>query len=197
MLCISVIVKSNKGASMLEVQPQDLNVFNKITNQQEQLLHFPEYNNIAYAPNSGSFWRLSPKGTYMTFPNIDNMIFVRMQDGKATHKKVHILAWEITNKRKLPEGYIVYAKDMNQENLKANNLGVIPRVEYKLLRDAIANVKGALKFSVQSSGKFYVKYREDNRIKTKKFSCEETAKEFKQEILRSNTMLLAKYHVST
>ena len=133
----------------------------------------------------------------MTFPNFSNLIFVRKQNGKATHKNTLVLAWEITNKRTLPEGYIVYAKDMNQENLKANNLGIITRVEYKLLRDAIANVKGALKFSVQSSGKFYVKYREDNRIKTKRFSCEETAKEFKQEILRANTMLLAKYHVST
>ena len=172
-------------------------VYNKITQQEEQLLHYDIYSNIAYSPSSGSFWRLSNKGIYMTFPDDCNMVFVKMNTGKPTNKKVHILAWEITNKKQLPEGYIVYAKDMNQENLCANNLGIILRAEYKLLRDAIANVKGALKFSVQSSGKFYVRYREDNRINTKKFSCEETAKEFKQQVLTQNTMLLAKYHVST
>lgn len=176
-------------------------VDNKISKQQEKVFIWGIYPDTAYSPTSGRFYRFNPDGTVkrMIFPYDNGMIALKhwkQGEYKLTHKNSAILAWEIMNCKLLPKGHIIYYKDLQHDNLCANNLGLISRGEYMRLRDCIANISGTLTIKTNGMYKYQVRYREDNKIKVKTFCDEEIAKNFKNIILQDSITLLGKYHVS-
>lgn len=175
--------------------------YNNITQKEEKIFIWGIYPDTGYAPTSGRFYRINQDGTVkrVIFPYDTGMFAVKhWKDGeyKLTHKSPPILAWEIINAKLLPKDSLVYFKDLQSDNLCADNLGVILRSEYMRLRDCLANISGTLKITTNGTYKFVVRYRENNKVKTKVFSDEVIAKQFKDIILQDSIMLLGRYHVS-
>lgn len=167
--------------------------------QEENAILSSLYPDTLYAPKSGTFWRITSRNNrepYQIFPKEDFKIFTMTDRGERTNKNPNYLAWEIMHDKKVPEGYIVYAKDSDVWNTVSDNIGVIEREEYKDVRDALANMKGALRFTVVKSGKFAVYFRYRGFKKKKVFADEFEAQLFKKGVMEESVRLLAKYCLS-
>ncbi len=162
------------------------------------LLHNPEYPQISYCKIEGIVYRINPDGSIKRrmFPDDVNMIAIYVKSsGKFTRRKQNFLAWEILNNKPVPEGLIIYPKDMDYSNIKGNNLGICSKEEYSTLKDALNNIQYVLK--IICTELFYkVRYKVKGRTCFKKFHYEGTAKKFEKDIRLASTRLLNKYFVN-
>lgn len=165
------------------------------------LISNPNYLHTHYDPLTGLFYRTEPDGTGLrqVFPADQRRISARLAStGKYTFKGLGSLAWEFIHGSCIPEGYLVYYKNLDKDDVSASNLGIISKEDNKRVNDAIANLEGSLKI-VPDEREVYtykVKYKEDGKFKIKAFQDCIAAKAFHKEIMNRSVRLLGKYAVS-
>lgn len=101
------------------------------------------YPGVAYDPFTGFFYRLCKNKQIIRrlIPDENNSItYSCALTNKIVKKKASTLAWEIFNNTRLQKNLCVFARDMQESNLELVNIGVIPKEEYKKLRDSFWNL---------------------------------------------------------
>jgi len=165
------------------------------------LVYNSSYPNVAYEVNTGSFYRIKPDGSLIRELQVNEtgMLNVLLEStGKSTNRKAALLAHEFLTNETVPEDYVVYHKDMNTDNLKASNLGVIHKDDNRNLKDALANLDGVLKLF--PDGKeiycYKVRYRNEGKTKWIRFNDVVSAKRFKRNLMIFSTKLIARYTIT-
>lgn len=159
------------------------------------------YHNTYYEPTTGSFYRKENEAVpnyYKVFPDELKRIQVAFTaNRKYTYKGAANLAWEFIN-GPIPEGYVLYFKNMDKEDLRANNLGIVTKDEYKKIKDALYNLQGSLKI-IPDKKEVYtykVKYKENGYNKIRSFQDCIAAKKFHKEVMLKSVRELGKYAIT-
>lgn len=165
------------------------------------LLYSKNYPAIAYEAADGYICRTNHDGSFLRklIPNENLMISIFVAElGKFTNRKQANIAWEILNKKSIPEGFVVYFKDMQPDNIKAHNLGLITKKDNVKIRDALQNLQSVLKITTDSkkAGCYKVRYKLHGRTLFAKFEDDIAAKQFKRKIQLESTKVLSQYFVT-
>ena len=167
-----------------------------------KVLHNQNYPNIAYDVQHGIFYRLKQATQQIVralAPDEQGMLSV--VDGltkKHTFKKAAILAWEFIHSSKLPDGHVVYFKNLNTSDYNGYNIAAIPRQQFALLRDAIDNITGVLKLVPHATEvySYKVRYKHKGQVLHKQFHDVVDAQKFMRSVLIKSTKIMSKYLVS-
>ncbi len=156
---------------------------------------------VAYDPMQGFFWRLSSEGEPERKLELDadNMlIYFCPVLKKSIKKKGLILAWNILHGA-VPKDSVVYAKDCNPRNLKSFNIGCTSKESYKIIKDSLENLNGAVRLVPHPNDSFayYLRYRKDGKVQQQKYHDIVTALKAKAKILQNSTKLAGKYLISS
>lgn len=166
---------------------------------QSDLVFYDNYPSIAYAPKDGYICRVNKDKEFIRklIPDENGMlnIFVLDKDGFTNRKAIN-LAYEIFNNKPIPEGYLVYHKDADENNLRANNLGLISKEEYTRYKDAIENIINEKLRLTFGAGKYKVRYKHLGRTKVKKFDDATSANAFKKQVYLESIKLISKFFVN-
>lgn len=132
------------------------------------------------------------------FPNEDGfMIYLCSITKKQVKKKSSTFLYEFFNE-KLKEDQIVVFKDLNSTNYVPENIFVMQKSDYKILRDSIDNLEGAVKIKPHKTDAFsFIVYYKMNQ-KTHKKTCHDivTAQRIKKIILYKSSKFLNKHIVT-
>ena len=165
------------------------------------LITNPKYLDTLYEPETGLFWRNDISSSILPKPLQlhDRRVSVCLSStGKYTWKGAGNLAWEFITSEPVPEGFLIYYKNLDKEDFRSENLGVIHKEELKSLRDAMLNVQGHLKI-IPDKKEVYtykVRYKESGIIKLKCFQDCIAAKDFYTEVKNRSVRVLGKYAVT-
>jgi hypothetical protein len=123
-----------------------------IKHEGEVLLVSELYPTTALNPLTGAFYRLVNGEVLRQVLNdscgfIDVMYF-NGEKLKKTKRRPLKLAWEISNNKRLPTNYMVYAKNLDHTDYSANNLGIMHEKDYRTFSDCVKNLNGALAIKV-------------------------------------------------
>ena len=161
---------------------------------------------IAYDYQNGKLFRLkidkSNGNTQIDrqlLPNEDGIVQYRcciLQ--KTVKKRVITLIWEIIHDKTLENG-IVYLKDNQNDNLKANNIGFVSEPEYAMIKDAVWNTNGGIKIERHHSEAFsyIVKFKKNGREATRLCHDIVFAMKMKRKLLHRSMKVLSKYIITT
>ena len=159
---------------------------------------------LGYDYKFGVFWRLkeSPTGlvpSHLLFPNAEGLLQYFCVADKKNKKHVPLrAAYEIFNETRLTVQQVVYPKDLDDGNWKADNLGMITREEYAKLRDALYNITNDV--SVHPHPKhtytYIVGWKEKGRIRTKTVHDVTKVQQIRRIIRMKSSKTLSKYVVS-
>ena len=166
-----------------------------------KVLYNQHYPNIAYDVQHGVFYRLKLSTQALVralSPDEQGMLSVL--DGltkKPTFKKAAILAWEFIHSSKLPEGYVVYFKNLNTSDYNGYNIAALPRAQYSMLRDAIDNIAGILKLVPHATEvySYKVRYKHKGQVHHKQFHDVVDAQKFMRSVLIKSTKVMSKHLV--
>lgn len=166
-----------------------------------KILYSQHYPNVAYDVQHGVFYRLKPATQAIVralAPDEQGMLSV--VDGltkKHTFKKAVILAWEFIHSSKLPDGYVVYFKNLNTADYNGYNIAAIPRAQFALLRDAIDNISGVLKLVPHATEvySYKVRYKHKGQVLHKQFHDVVDAQKFMRSVLIKSTKIMSRHLV--
>lgn len=167
---------------------------------QEQILTHPDYPDIAYSASEGKFYRLKNKQLLRElFPSESGQYWVVTSSGKKTNRKAEILAMEFITKQEVKPDESVLFKNFDKSDLRAFNLLLLPKEEYKSIKDAIDNLEGAVKTKPDKNNPYGIVllYKKDGRLVQRLFNDVVTAKKQKRQVLLEATKLLSKYILTT
>ena len=107
------------------------------------------------------------------------------------------MAWEIMN-GKIAKGFVVYAKNLNNRDIKGINIGIVDRETYRSINDALKNTNGAIKATPHKTDAFsyVVRYRENGKNKSIITHDIIGAMKIKRKILLKSLKILEKYIIS-
>ncbi len=163
------------------------------------LVFYDNYPSIAYAPKDGYICRVNKDKEYIRklIPDENGMlnIFVLERDAFTNRKAIN-LAYEIFYNKSIPDEYLVYPKDADENNIKANNLGLMSKQEYVKYKDAIDNVLNEKLKLTFSAGKYKVRYKHLGRTKVKKFDEAASATAFKKQVYLESIKMISKFFVN-
>jgi hypothetical protein len=163
------------------------------------LVFYDNYPSIAYAPKEGVICRVNKDKEFIRklIPDENGMLNIFALERDAfTNRKAINLAYEIFNKKAVPEGYLVYPKDADENNIKANNLGLMSKQEYVKYKDAIDNVLNEKLKLTFGAGKHKVRYKHLGRTKVKKFDDATSANTFKKQVYLESIKMISKFFVN-
>lgn len=167
--------------------------------QNSDLNFYDNYPSIAYAPREGYICRINKDKEFLRrlIPDDNGMLNIFVLDKDSfTNRKAINLAFELFNNRPIPEGYLVYPKDTDDTNLKANNLGLISREDYVKYKDAIDNVVNEKLKLTFGAGKYKVRYKHLGRTKVKKFEDSVSASNFRKKVYLESIKMISKFFVN-
>lgn len=165
----------------------------------QDMLYYSNYPGIAYVPKDGYICRVDSDKEFIRklIPDINLMLNIFVKEKNSfTNRKAINLSYEILHSKPVPEGYLVYPKDADPENLRANNLGLMSKADHIKYKDAIDNIINDKLKMQYSQGKYKVRYKEAGRTKTKKFDDVITATVFKKQVYLDSARLLAKFYIN-
>lgn len=163
------------------------------------------YPGLGYDYKFGVFYRLKYEDdklvvAHVTFPADDGMLTYYCAVTKK-NKKVRPLraAYEIFNEKALGLDERVYAKDLDENNWKADNVGVLPLDVVKNLADALYNVKNGVLVENKPNKPYtyVVKWKEKGKIRHKTVHDITAVHRLKRIIMWKSYKLVSKYTVST
>lgn len=166
---------------------------------QHNLVFYEKYPAIAYEFREGYICRVDKDKQFIRklIPDINGMLNIFVAEKNTyTNRKAINLAYELLNNKPVPEGYLVYPKDADAENIKANNLGLISKEEYTKYKDAIENIINERLKVQYSSGRYKVRYKHLGRTKNKKFDDLISATEFKKQVYLESIKMIGKFFIS-
>jgi len=153
------------------------------------------YPTTALDPKNGYFYKVS--GTQVIrrlLSDSDGFIWVYLKDETKTKRRPLKLAWEVLNNIQIPDGYSVYAKNLDYDDWSAYNLALIKDDEYKKLRDCLKNLEGALKVNPSSKSHCAVlHFILDGKKMRQQYNDITAARKAKNKILVYCTKFIAKY----
>jgi hypothetical protein len=164
-----------------------------------ELVFYDNYPSIAYAPKEGVICRVNKDEEFIRklIPDENGMLSIFVLERNAfTNRKAINLAYEIFYNKVIPEGYLVYPKDADKNNIKANNLGLMSKQEYAKYKDAIDNVLNEKLKLTFSAGKYKVRYKHLGRTKVRKFEDNASAVAFKKKIYLESIKMISKFFVN-
>jgi HNH endonuclease len=167
------------------------------------LVHYlAKYPNISYSVTSGRFWRVNIRNQsimHEVIPDPDNsMMRVTTPDKTSSSKAASSLGWELANGKDIPEGHVVYFKNMNSKDFRGYNLGVVTRKDARRLRDAVLNSGELLKLIPHPTEAFSykVRCRVDGFVRVLNFHDIIAAKRFIRIVQIKSTKLMNKYLIT-
>ena len=170
------------------------------THQTDKIIS-DRYPGLMYLFLSGHFYRLSdnPEKTRRIFPDENGLLnYYCFKEKKSIKKKAITLAWELLNSKKLPSNSINYFKDLNPENYKGSNIGIISKANYKKLKDALYNLEHGVKLIPHKTDAFVyiLKYKSDGKLLQTTFHDISTALKMKRRIIFKSSKTVTKWVVS-
>lgn len=166
---------------------------------QPNLIFYESYPYIAYEAREGYLCRVSKDKSFIRklIPDINGMLNIFVQEKESfTNRKAINLAFEVFNGKPVPEGFLVYPKDADENNLRVNNLGLISKEEYTRYKDAIENIINEKLRLTFGAGKYKVRYKHLGRTKVKKFDDATSANVFKKQVYLESIKLISKFFVN-
>lgn len=175
------------------MQPQDTPTQDKIISDQ--------YPGLMYVFSTGQFYRLSdnPENTRRIFPDENGLLnYYCFKEKKSIKKKAITLAWELLNCKSLPNNSINYFKDLNPENYKGSNIGLISKVNYKKLKDALYNLEHGVKLIPHKSDMFVyiLKFKSEGKLVQTTFHDISLALKMKRKVILRSSKIITKWVVS-
>lgn len=168
---------------------------------QRSNLHNKLHKGVLYNGTTGTFWRVKSTGEIdrELLPDWDfYIIYSCAFEKKSKKKKALYLAYETVHGKSVPEGFILYQKDLNENNFKLENIGCIPKKDYQSIKDALNNCNGAIKIQPHKTNVYMytVQFKQENR--TRKVTCHDIihANRIKKIVLFKSMKALDKYIVS-
>lgn len=159
---------------------------------------YSKYPGCAYDPTEGTFFRISVNNSYdrkLIPDDLGNISYFCYFKKKPVKKRAATLAWEIFNTKDVPEHHQIYFKDLDSSNLKANNLGLIKKEDYKLLQDSLENLDGGIRLQSHPTDAYvyYVKFRAKGRVQ--QVLCHDIAKalKLKRDILVKSSRAISRF----
>lgn len=161
----------------------------------------PNYTDTFYDPLTGTFWRQEKITRNIRQVPLDDLRRITVASaitGKYTHKGAGQLAWEFISGSPVPEVYVIYFKNLDNEDFTAGNIGIISKVDFKKVKDAMYNLQGSLKIipDTREVYTYKVKYKEGGVNKIKCFQDCIAAKKFHKEVLLRSVRELGKYAIT-
>lgn len=169
--------------------------------EKSQMKLYSKYPGCTYDPASGDFYRISMNNSYdrkLIPDELGNISYFCYFKKKPVKKKASTLAWEILNTKEVPDLHVVYFKDLDSNNLKAHNLGLIKKEDYRLLQDSLENLDGGIRLQSHPTDAYvyYVKFRANGRVQ--QTLCHDIAKalKLKRAILVKSSRAVSRFVVS-
>jgi len=108
------------------------------------------------------------------------------------------VAYEMFHNTKRPNGMIVYPKDMNETNLRINNIGVLSVELWSTVKDAVHNISGGIKITPHSTNaySFVLTYRKNGRNVQRTTHDITKALQLKRKITIESYKIATKYTVT-
>ena len=164
------------------------------------LINNQNYSATHYEPSTGTFWRLSKAfNDYIPIQLHDRRVnVIQTSTGRYTWKGAGNLAWEYITGSPLPKGFLIYFKNLDNEDFRAENLGIIHRSELRSLKAAMLNVKGSLRIipNTKEVYTYKVRWKEPGVFKQKCFQDWIAANDFYNFIMQKCVKELGKYAVT-
>lgn len=156
------------------------------------LLNHSEYPTLLYDPKLGVFlskdtqrnYQVSAEGFLSAYSSVSQ---------RYNRRKAELIAWECIHKRKPKDGFVIFFKDLNRANLKANNLQEMPRELFLKIKESLRIIQGGIKAVPHRSDQFkhLLIYRENSRTITRMFHDMQELRKEKRRIILKHTKLLA------
>lgn len=164
------------------------------------MLSNPNYIDTFYDPSTGYFYRKEQiTRNFRQIQLHDRRVSVQVAStGRYTFKGAGNLAWEFITSTPVPKDHLIYYKNLDKEDFRSENLGIIHKKDLKALRDAMQNLKGALKI-IPNPVELYtykVKFKEDGIFKMRSFQDCIAANDFYKEVMARSVRELGKYAVT-
>jgi hypothetical protein len=166
-----------------------------------RLLRDESYPNIAYDAQEGLFWRTDKNQKCTRVLDLDEMgciVCKLKRTQKNTNRRASVLAWEIINAQTVPKDHVVYFKNLDTTDICGYNLGLVSKVEYAHIKDAIDNTVGFVKLIPHATEvySYKVRYKQGGFTTHQSFHDITAAKNFQRMLFINGTVLLSKYMVS-
>lgn len=160
-----------------------------------------KYPSLFYDPTEGKFFRESAdasKKILRLLPDVFGTITYRCYiQNKVIRKKGITLAYELLH-GSVPVDHVVYAKDMNVENLRGYNIGCVKKTTFLSIKDALRNTNGAIRLIPHKTDAYVytLKYRENGKVKTITVHDIVEGLKLKRKILLRSLKIIGKYIVN-
>lgn len=132
----------------------------------------------------------------MQHPNQDHILkYTCNTTSKQRSIKAIKAAWMILNNSEVPEGHVLYCKNLDETDLSAGNIALVDKETWKDIREALHNLNTALKIKTHSSaqGHYMVQWKEDGVLRKKVLQDVVSAKRLHRKLLIAFTKIIGKY----
>jgi hypothetical protein len=153
---------------------------------------------LFYEPIQGVFYKRKRDCSTgaMQHPNQDLILkYTCNTRGQQRAIKAIKAAWMILNNSEVPEGHVLYCKNLDESDLSAGNIALVDRATWKSIREAIHNLNSALKMKPHASaqGHYLVTWKEEGVLRKKVVQDVISAKRLHRKLLIAFTKILGKY----
>ena len=128
-------------------------------------------------------------------PNSDmNLVYLCPVKGKLVKRKAARIAWEILHNSSSDGMYVIH-RDLDESNLRGSNLVLVPKEEYSKIKDALLNIRGAVRVYKCKSDAFSYIVQFKMQGRTHRHRCEDvvTALRFKKKAILLSLKYVGKY----
>ncbi len=165
--------------------------------QNNNLLHSNLHTYLLYDAVAGCIYNI--KGTKKYELDAEYRIrYYNKISKKQIRLKANRIAWEIFNNKELPDGFVLYHKNLDEKDIRINNIAAVPRATYAIINEALDNLDKDLKLKAHPDVPHYLilQWREDTRLKVKVIQDIVEARKQYRKLLIKYTKILSKYLIT-
>lgn len=160
------------------------------------------YPGISYETTTGNFFKLKKDLSIerQVLPDYEGFIIYKCSfTSKLIKKRAYILAYEILNDKLLDKNLQIYFKDLNPNNLCANNINTVSKIEYKKIKDSLDNLNGFMKILPHKVNAFMYVLKFKINSKTRYLVCQDIvhAHKLRRLLTLKALKILSKYFINT
>lgn len=114
----------------------------------ENIIYSEIHPHVMLDTEKGVLWKCRNRKKGNIIYKIDHAGFIRVLNRDKT-KQIRLraikVAWEIFNNKELPANHTLFTRNLDAEDLRADNIVCVPTEEFNQIRNAISNLRGDLK----------------------------------------------------
>lgn len=160
------------------------------------LLFHDNYPKIAYDPSDGLFYKADENGLSVSTPDDRGYLYCFIKDkDRVNLKKASHIAWEFIYKKDIPDGHLIFHKDLDTTNYQACNIALLDKKIFKRIKEALNIVSGGIKLEAHKDDnyKYIIKWREEGI--GRQLICHDMSgvRKAKRRIILRNTKIISEH----